>query len=35
MKDDLVYLGEDIDVIWKTIVIDLPELDQLLRKIKK
>jgi uncharacterized protein with HEPN domain len=28
------YMGVDVDVIWKTIEIDLPELDQLLRKIK-
>lgn len=35
MRDKLIhdYLGTDIDVVWKTIEKDIPELEKLIRKI--
>ncbi len=36
MRDKLIhdYMGVDIDVVWKTIEIDLPELENLLKSIR-
>ena len=36
MRDKLIhdYMGVDIDVIWRTIEIDIPQLDQYLKEIQ-
>jgi len=36
MRDKLIhhYIGVDIDVVWKTIEVDIPILEKLLQKIK-
>jgi len=33
MRDKLIhdYIGTDLEVVWKTIEIDLPELEKLLK----
>lgn len=35
MRDKLIhdYMGVDLDVVWRTIEIDIPELHRLLKKI--
>ncbi len=36
MRDKLIhdYMGVDIGVVWKTIKLDIPEIDRLIQKIK-
>jgi len=36
MRDKLIhdYMGVDIDVVWKSIEVDIPELFELLKKIE-
>jgi len=36
MRDKLIhdYMGVDVDVVWKTIEIDIPYLNSLLQKIE-
>lgn len=36
MRDKLIhdYMGVEIDVVWKTIELDIPDLDRLLRDIE-
>ena len=35
MRDKLIhdYMGVDVDVVWRTIELDIPELEALLRRI--
>lgn len=36
MRDKLIhdYMGVEIDVVWKTIELDIPDLDKLLKDIE-
>ncbi len=36
MRDKLIhdYMGVDISVVWKTIKLDIPEIDKLIQKIE-
>jgi len=36
MRDKFIhdYLGVDVEVVWQTIKVDIPELEKLLKKVK-